>query len=118
MHETTADLRTLQSLLDRSYAAAGAHLLSIHTPDRRLAAADLVSTLTGVCVLDLATVTRDGRPRVSPVDGLFYRGAFWFGSSSDSLRFRHIRRRPAVSATHTRGESLAVTVHGSAVETR
>jgi uncharacterized pyridoxamine 5'-phosphate oxidase family protein len=65
-------------------------------------------------LLALATVTSDGRPLVGPVDGIFYRGAFHFGSSSDSVRFRHIRRRPHVSATHLPGEELAVTVHGRA----
>jgi len=55
-------------------------------------------------------------PLVGPVDGLFYRGEFWFGSSPDSVRFGHIRVRPQVSATHTRGEQLAVTVHGTAHE--
>ena len=30
------------------------------------------------------------------------------------MRFAHIRHRPAVSATHTVGETLAVTVHGTA----
>jgi nitroimidazol reductase NimA-like FMN-containing flavoprotein (pyridoxamine 5'-phosphate oxidase superfamily) len=62
----------------------------------------------------LATVTADGRPLVGPVDGVFFRGAFYFGSASDSVRFRHIERRPDVSATHLRGEELAVTVHGTA----
>ena len=57
----------------------------------------------------------DGRPIVGPVDSIFFRGAFVFGSSPDSVRFRHIRRRPAVSATHLPGEELAVTVHGRAV---
>ena len=31
------------------------------------------------------------------------------------MRFRHIRTRPQVSATHLPGEELAVTVHGRAV---
>ncbi len=66
-------------------------------------------------LLALATVTADGRPLVGPVDGVFYRGAFYFGSSPDSIRFRHLRRRPWVSATHVPGEELAVTVHGRAV---
>jgi nitroimidazol reductase NimA-like FMN-containing flavoprotein (pyridoxamine 5'-phosphate oxidase superfamily) len=52
---------------------------------------------------------------VGPVDGIFHRGAFYFGSSPDSVRFRHIRRRPQVSAVHVPGEHLAVTVHGRAV---
>jgi hypothetical protein len=67
-----------------------------------------------MCLLALATVTTDGRPIVGPVDGIFFRGAFHFGSSPDSLRFRHIGARPQVSATHLPGEELAVTVHGRA----
>jgi nitroimidazol reductase NimA-like FMN-containing flavoprotein (pyridoxamine 5'-phosphate oxidase superfamily) len=114
MHETPEDLRALQGLLDRSYEAAGPHLLAIHTPERRLTAEQVAERLQGMVLLALATVTTDGRPIVGPVDGIFLRGAFHFGSSPDSVRFRHIRRRPQVSATHLPGEELAVTVHGSA----
>jgi nitroimidazol reductase NimA-like FMN-containing flavoprotein (pyridoxamine 5'-phosphate oxidase superfamily) len=115
MHESPEDLEALQDLLDRSYAAAGAHLLRIHTPERRLRAAEVAERLTGMRLLALATVTSDGRPIVGPVDGIFHRGAFHFGSAPDSLRFRHIRARPHVSATYLPGEELAVTVHGRAV---
>jgi uncharacterized pyridoxamine 5'-phosphate oxidase family protein len=115
MHETAADIAALQELIDRSYATAGAHLLSIHTPERRLSAELLAERLTGMRLLALATVSADGRPLVGPVDGIFLRGAFHFGSAPDSVRFRHIRARPQVSATHLPGEELAVTVHGRAV---
>jgi uncharacterized pyridoxamine 5'-phosphate oxidase family protein len=115
MYETAADLADLQGLLDRSYDSAGQHLRSIITPDRRLSAKDLSSRLEGMCLLALATVTRDCRPLVGPVDGIFYRGAFHFGSSPTSIRFRHIAQRPQVSATHLPSEELAVTVHGRAV---
>jgi pyridoxamine 5'-phosphate oxidase-like protein len=115
MHESQADIASLQELLDRSYASAGAHLLRIHTPERRLSAEQVAERLEGMCLLALATVTADGRPIVGPVDGIFYRGAFHFGSAPDSVRFRHIRARPHVSATHLPGEELAVTVHGRAV---
>jgi nitroimidazol reductase NimA-like FMN-containing flavoprotein (pyridoxamine 5'-phosphate oxidase superfamily) len=115
VHESAEDLAALQALLDRSYAAAGPHLQRIHTRERRLDAAQVVERLTGMCLLALATVTRDGRPIAGPVDGIFHRGAFHFGSSPDSVRFRHIRERPDVSATHLPGEHLAVTVHGRAV---
>ena len=115
MHETGADLATLQELIDRSYATAGAHLLRIHTPERRLTAQQVADRLTGMRLLALATVTADGRPIVGPVDGILYRGAFHFGSAPDSARFRHIRARPQVSATHLPGEELAVIVHGRAV---
>ena len=115
MHESPADIARLQQLLDRSYAAAEAHLLSIHRPERRLSAAQLAQRLTGVCLLSLATVTADCRPIVGPVDEIFYQGTFHFGSGPDSVRFRHIRARPQVGATHAPAEELAVTVHGHAV---
>ena len=115
MHETPEDLTALQALIDASYAAAGPHLLSIHEPERRLSAAQVSARLSGMCLLSLATVTRDCRPIAGPVDGIFFRGAFHFGSAANSLRFRHIRARPQVSATHLPGEELAVTVHGRAV---
>lgn len=115
MRETPADLATLQDLLDRSFATAGRHPLSIITPERRLTADQVADRLTGMRLLALATVTADGRPIVGPVDGIFFRGAFHFGSAPDSVRFRHIRNRPQVSATHLPGEELAVTVHGRAV---
>ncbi|HEX6711833.1 MAG TPA: pyridoxamine 5'-phosphate oxidase family protein [Thermoleophilaceae bacterium] len=115
MHETAEDLGALQALLDRSYASAGAHLLRIHTPERRLSAEGVAERLQGMVLLSLATVTADGRPIAGPVDGIFYRGAFHFGSAPDSVRFRHIGSRPDVSATHLPGEELGITVHGRAV---
>jgi nitroimidazol reductase NimA-like FMN-containing flavoprotein (pyridoxamine 5'-phosphate oxidase superfamily) len=115
VHETPADLAALQDLLNRSYATAGRHLLSIITPQRRLRADQIADRLTGMRLLALATVTADGRPIVGPVDGIFFRGAFHFGSAPDSVRFRHIKNRPQVSATHLPGEELSVTVHGRAV---
>ena len=112
MHERPLDLASLQALLDRSAADAGPHLRSIFSAERRLSATQLSERLTGMRLLTLATVTATGEPRTAPVDGLFFRGQFWFGSAANSARFRHIRARPAVSATHLPGESLAVIVHG------
>jgi nitroimidazol reductase NimA-like FMN-containing flavoprotein (pyridoxamine 5'-phosphate oxidase superfamily) len=115
VRETAADVERLQDLLDASYDAAGPHLLRIITPERRLFAEQVAATLTGVRLLALATVSADGRPIVGPVDGIFLRGSFHFGSAPDSVRARHIEARPQVSATHLPGEELAVTVHGRAL---
>ena len=116
MNETREDIAALQAVLDHSYASAGTHLLRIHTPERRLSAEQLAERLQGMVLLTLATVTSDGRPLTGPVDGIFFRGAFHFGSAPDSMRFRHIRERPQVSATHLPGEELGITVHGTARE--
>ena len=115
MQESPADIEVLQALLDRSYEHAGEHLLRIHTTERRANAEEIVARLTGMCLLVLTTVTGDGRPIGGAVDGIFYRGSFHFGSSPRSLRFRHIRARPHVTATHLPGEEFAATVHGRAV---
>jgi len=115
VYETPDDIRALQDLLDRSYAGAGAHLRSITTPERRVSAEDLVQELKGMCLLVVATVTADCRPIAGPLDGIFYRGAFHFGTAPDSIRYRHLLVRPQVSATHLPREEFAVNVHGRAV---
>lgn len=94
MHETADELAALQKLIGRSCERAGSHLRAIHAEDRRLSAESVVDILRGVCVLNLATVSKQGRPIVAPVDGLFLGGVFWFGSSQKSLRFAHIRNNP------------------------
>jgi hypothetical protein len=114
MLETPAELARLQQLLDDSMAAAGPHLASIITPERRLTAGELAERLQGMRLLVLATATVDGRPLAGPVDGYFLHGTFWFSSGFDSVRMQHLAVRPAVSATHLPGDQLAVTVHGSA----
>jgi Pyridoxamine 5'-phosphate oxidase len=115
VHETPDDIRALQQLLDRSYERAGPHLRSITTPERRVSADQLVQELTGMCLLVVATVTADCRPIAGPLDGIFFRGAFHFGTAPDSVRYRHLLARPQVSATHLPREEFAVNVHGRAV---
>jgi pyridoxamine 5'-phosphate oxidase-like protein len=118
VYETEEELQALQQLLDASFARAGSHLRYIWGEETRLDAREVSVELAGVQVLDLATVTPRGEPRVAPVDGLFFRGRFWFGSSPDSWRFRNIRANPSVSGVVTRGlETFLVIVHGRAVET-
>jgi len=115
MHESAQDLAVLQGLLDRSYLSAGDHLRSIHTQGRRMSARQLTDRLEGICLLVLATVNAAGRPITSAVDAVFHRGSFYFGTDPTALRWRHLRRNPAVSATHVPSEDWAVTVHGHAV---
>jgi len=114
VHETPDELARLQRLLDDSAARAGAHLRSISTDERRLDAVALCERLQGMRLLVVATVTADGRPLAGPVDGYFLHGTFYFSSAPDSVRMRHLRARPYVSATHIPGDELAVTVHGRA----
>jgi uncharacterized pyridoxamine 5'-phosphate oxidase family protein len=117
VYETDRDLAELQLLLDASHARAGAHMRAIWGEETRLDANALVAALPAVQVLDLATVNARGEPRVAPVDGFFYRGHFWFGSSPTSVRFRNIRANPAVSGAVTKGlETFLVLVHGTAIE--
>ncbi|HVT65747.1 MAG TPA: pyridoxamine 5'-phosphate oxidase family protein [Mycobacteriales bacterium] len=114
MFETAEELAALQRLLDDSAAGGGRHLSGIIDAERRLTATQLCERLTGMRLLTVATVTADGRPLTGAVDGYFLHGAWYFSTSPDSVRMRHLRARPAISATHLPGESLQVSVHGRA----
>ncbi|MFN3232632.1 MAG: pyridoxamine 5'-phosphate oxidase family protein [Alphaproteobacteria bacterium] len=116
MRETADDIGELQTLLDASYANAGQHLRTVHGDGTRLSAQELCQELAGISVLDLATVSKSHAPIVAPVDGVFFRGRFWFATSPDSLRIRHIRHNPQISAAHTRGQTLSILIHGVAHE--
>jgi uncharacterized pyridoxamine 5'-phosphate oxidase family protein len=112
VHETPQEIEALQQLLDESAAHAGPHIREIITDDRRLNAVELCEVLQGMRLV--ATVTADGRPLVGPVDGYLVHGNFYFSSGHDSVRMRHLAKRPFVSFTHLPGEELAITVHGRA----
>jgi general stress protein 26 len=86
------------------------------TGPRRLDAARLVAELDGICVLNVATVTAHGEPRISAMDGHFLHGTWTFSTSRTSAKARHLARRPAVSVAHVDGEALAVFSHGRVLE--
>jgi uncharacterized pyridoxamine 5'-phosphate oxidase family protein len=115
VHETPEELTALQALIDRSFDAAGPHLLSIMTPERRLNARQVVRYLDGIKHVALGTVTAKGEPRVAPLDSLFVHGRFVVSTGGRSVRLRHMRVRPAVSLTHVVGDDVAMVVNGRAV---
>ena len=118
MLETDAEITALQELLDRSHAASTEHLRGIISEDRRLTATDLVALLTGMRVISVATVTAQGHPRISAMDGHFLHGTWSFSTSGTAAKARHMRARPDVSVAHVDGEEMAVFSHGRVEELR
>jgi len=112
VYETEDEVARLQALLDASHARATDHLRAIIHGDRVLSANDLVALLAGMKVLSLATVTAQGEPRVSAVDGHFLHGSWSFSTSGTAAKARHMRERPSVSVAHIDNEELAVFSHG------
>ena len=76
MKETPEEIAALQELLDRSHASSTDHLRGIISDDRRLTAEDIVALLTGMKVISVATVTAQGHPRISAMDGHFLHGTW------------------------------------------
>lgn len=105
----------LQELLDRSFARSSEHLTSIMTPERRLSASRLRAELPCPAVLNLATVTARGEPRLSAVDGHFRNDRWYFSTAADSPKARQIQAHPAVSVSYTPKDGYGVFCHGSAV---
>jgi uncharacterized pyridoxamine 5'-phosphate oxidase family protein len=115
MLETAEELSALQQLLDVSHAGANEHLKSIITAGERTPSAEqLAAYLTGMRLLVVATVDAQGRPTTSAVDGHFVHGHWVFTTSATAVKSRHLRARPAISASHVEGETFAVFTHGEA----
>jgi len=114
MFETDTEIEALQQLFDASLASAGPHLLSIAHDGRLLTARQVATHLAGTRHLAVSTVTQDGRPIVSMVDGHFVHARFWFATDGSELKIRHLRQRFALSAVHAVGDELALTMHGTA----
>jgi hypothetical protein len=115
MYETDEELSALQTLLDRSLAGSTRHLKSIIHDDRVLTAQDIVSLLTGMRVVSLATVTAEGDPRISALDGHFLHGTWSFSTDGYSAKGRQMAAHSGVSVAHIDGEEMAVFSHGRAV---
>jgi hypothetical protein len=109
------EIRTVQELLDASFARASEHLRSIMTPERRLTAERLVAELPCPAVLNIATVTARGEPRISAVDGHFLNGHWYFTTAGDSPKSVQLAARPAISAAFTPRDGYGVFCHGQAV---
>lgn len=114
MRETGEELNALQRLLDDSFARSSSHLLSIMEPQRRLSAGRLAAELPSPAVLNIATVTARGEPRVSAVDGHFLHGRWHFTTAATSPKARHLATRPAISASYTPKDGYGVFCHGRA----
>jgi len=114
MWETAEELTALQSLLDLSFEKSSAHLTSIMTLKRRLTAERLIAELPSPAVLNIATVTASGEPRVSAVDGHFIHGQWHFTTDASSPKARQLSARPAVSASFTPRDGFGVFCHGRA----
>ncbi|MEV6286536.1 pyridoxamine 5'-phosphate oxidase family protein [Kribbella sp. NPDC051770] len=112
MRETTAELTALQELLDAAHARSTKHLRAIVTDERTMTADELAKALTGMCTLNLATVTATGEPRISAVDGHFLHARWVFTTAESAAKARHLRKRPAASVSFVDGERIGVFSHG------
>jgi nitroimidazol reductase NimA-like FMN-containing flavoprotein (pyridoxamine 5'-phosphate oxidase superfamily) len=116
MRETASELDALQVLLDGSFGRSSEHLTSIMAPARRLSATRIVAELPSPVVLNIASVTAGGEPRVSAVDGHFMHGHWYFTTDAGSAKVGQLRARPAISASYTPRDGYGVFCHGRAVE--
>lgn len=114
MWETPDDITALQQLIDRSFETASPHLTSIMTPERRLSAERLVAELPSPAVLNIASVTARGEPRISAVDGHFMHGHWYFTTAGNSPKARQLAARPGISASFTPRDGYGVFCHGTA----
>ena len=111
MLETPEDLARLQSLLDASHARSTEHLREIIHDDRTLTAAQIAALLPGMKVISVATVTAQGEPRISAMDGHFLHGTWTFSPAAP-------RRRRATSPAGPPSRSPTSTASARGVQPR
>ncbi|QNE21674.1 pyridoxamine 5'-phosphate oxidase family protein [Kribbella qitaiheensis] len=112
MLDTPEEIADLQRLLDAAYERSTERLRNIIKDERHLDAQELVQVLTGMCTLNLATVTAHNEPRISAVDGHFLHTRWVFTTSGTAAKVRHLRARPAASLSYVDGERIGVFSHG------
>jgi hypothetical protein len=110
-----SETAALQHLLDTSFARASEHLRSIMTEPRRLTAQRLTADLPSPAVLNIATITARGEPRISAVDGHFFHGHWYFTTAAASPKAKQLVARPAISASYTPRDGYGVFLHGRVV---
>jgi len=115
MNETGNELAALQELIDASCGRASEHLRGIMAEERRLTAEQIVADMPSPAVLNIATVTARGEPRVSAVDGHFMHGHWYFTTAGDSPKAVQLAARPAISASYTPRDGYGIFCHGRAV---
>ena len=114
MYETPDELATLQQLIDDSFARSSEHLRSIMEEPRRLTAERIAAEVPSPAVLNVATVTARGEPRISALDGHFVHGRWYFTTAGDSPKARQLAARSAVSASYTPRDGYGIFCHGHA----
>ena len=116
MRETVAELKALQSLIDRSLKRTGPHMKAIVHPGKySLSAKQVVKLLDGMKTVAVAAPAPNGDPLVAPMDGWFLHGKFFFSSGGDSIRIKGLRKRPRASIAYFEGEKFLINAHGPAV---
>lgn len=111
MFETSAELATLQGLLETSYGRMGKRMHVTHEPGQRLSAAQLAG-FRGIRLVALANVNSKGEPRVSPRAAAFLHGKFYLGANTESLMVQRVSANPNVAISYFENHFLLVG-HGS-----
>jgi len=116
VRETVAELKALQSLIDRSLKRTGPHMKAIVHPGKySLSAKQVVKLLDGMKTVAVAAPAPNGDPLVAPMDGWFLHGKFFFSSGGDSIRIKGLRKRPRASIAYFEGEKFLINAHGPVV---
>ncbi len=111
MFETSAELRSLQRLLDSSSERVGGRLAGFG-PRQRMSARQLAG-FQGVRLVSVASTNSKMQPRVAPRGAAFLHGKFYLASDSGSTTARRLRARPDTAIAYYETHVL-IMAHGEA----
>ena len=115
--EKSADLQSLQNLIDRSAASAGPAVAdSLAWPARQMSAAEFVEFWQSVRLVAMATTGENGAPHIAPVHARLDGSRLRLVIYDNTLRRRDIAANPRVAFTTWRADGAAAIVYGVAHE--
>jgi hypothetical protein len=115
--ETEEGLTALESLIERSGAAAGPALAdSVGWAPRRMKAAELVEFWKGIRLVAMATVGAGGQPHLAPVHAELAGPCLRVLVYEDAVRRRDLASNPRVAFTAWNAEGAVAILYGRARE--
>lgn len=111
MYETSAELKSLQQLLDSSFERVGGKLAGFG-PKHQMSAKQLAG-FRGVRLVSVASINSKMQPRVAPRSAALLHGRFYLASDSGSTTFKRLRAHPDTAIAYYENH-LLIMAHGEA----
>jgi uncharacterized pyridoxamine 5'-phosphate oxidase family protein len=106
-------LADLDSVMKESLAKASTHSKKVYGQNP-LTAQEILDLANGEALSLAATVKREGKPHLSPVDLVAVEGKLFLGTDKNTARFKNLSRNPSITILIAQGWKRQAIIEGTA----